>query len=255
MIMIAFVTAACTGEVGSPLNESNDEEEKQVEDVTVTIMAHIFDEERFEEFIKEPIEDKLPHITVEQIEDTPMEDLLLNDAVPDIIHIGNQGGLYSSIVEYELEVDLIELADKHDFDLERIEPSIITSFINQDPTGEGRLLAMPYNRGVRALYYNKDIFDLFGEPYPEDGMTWKETLDLASRLTATRDGVDYKGFTFDMRENDTASRLPIQQLSINFTDPETGELLFFGGFDMVRYRFPVSRLCKHSRELSFSNVL
>lgn len=226
MVMVVLVTAACAGESNSTLNERAGEEGEQAEDVTITIMTRSFDDERFAEFIKEPVEDKLPHITIERIEDTPMEDLILTDTVPDIIWIGNQGGIYSDIVEYELEVDLIELAEKHDFDMDRIEPSILTSFINQDPTGKGRLLAMPYNRGVRALYYNKDIFDLFGEPYPEDGMTWKETLELAYRLTGTRNGVDYKGFTFDMREKDTASRLPIQQLPINFTDPETGELLF-----------------------------
>src|SRR5690606_22701013 len=47
---------------------------------------------------------------------------------------------------------------------------------------EGGLTALPYSRKLFALYYNKDVFDEHDTPYPRDGMTWDEVLDLAARL-------------------------------------------------------------------------
>jgi multiple sugar transport system substrate-binding protein len=45
-----------------------------------------------------------------------------------------------------------------------------------------------------ALFYNKDIFDKFGEPYPKDGITWDAVIDKARKLSKTEDGVQYVGF-------------------------------------------------------------
>jgi multiple sugar transport system substrate-binding protein len=45
-----------------------------------------------------------------------------------------------------------------------------------------------------VTFYNKDIFNKFGAPYPKDGMMWDDYYDLAKTLTRTDGGVDYHGF-------------------------------------------------------------
>lgn len=58
-----------------------------------------------------------------------------------------------------------------------------------------QLMAAPMNSSSQVLYYNKDIFDKKGIPYPAEDkrMTWEEVRDLAEQLTS--DGV--YGFSFE----------------------------------------------------------
>ncbi|CAI6081785.1 extracellular solute-binding protein [Cohnella sp. JJ-181] len=35
---------------------------------------------------------------------------------------------------------------------------------------------------ANAMYFNKDIFDRLGTPYPTDGMNWEQTIELADRI-------------------------------------------------------------------------
>ena len=37
---------------------------------------------------------------------------------------------------------------------------------------DGKLIALPASTGYYVLYYNKDIFDRAGIPYPSNNMTW-----------------------------------------------------------------------------------
>ncbi|KRG11740.1 hypothetical protein ACA29_15285 [Lederbergia galactosidilytica] len=53
--------------------------------------------------------------------------------------------------------------------------------------------ALPFQSPRNVMYYNKDIFDMVGEPYPEVGLTWPEAVELARKLTIERDGVQYRG--------------------------------------------------------------
>ena len=41
----------------------------------------------------------------------------------------------------------------------------------------------PYRKSSWAVYYNRDLFDLRGVPYPEAGWTWEDYAETAVRLT------------------------------------------------------------------------
>ena len=47
---------------------------------------------------------------------------------------------------------------------------------------EGRYYAVPWRQDFWPLYYNRDLFDAAGVPYPEN-LTWDQYRDLAIRLT------------------------------------------------------------------------
>ena len=48
----------------------------------------------------------------------------------------------------------------------------------------GKLVALPVRTDFYILYYNKDIFDKAGIPYPSNDMTWDEYEALAGRLSS-----------------------------------------------------------------------
>ena len=54
---------------------------------------------------------------------------------------------------------------------------------------DDRMYAIPRNATAPAIWYNKDIFDRAGIPYPEKGWTWEEFIETAQTLTKRdRDG-------------------------------------------------------------------
>ena len=170
-------------------NNENENDEEDLEPVTLLMMTH-WDDGQFENRIKSHVEDKYPHITIEHIEskmDEIEEKVFAKGFQPDII--------MTSVNDYYLDMDLLldlnPLIESNDFDLDRIEPSILEYL--EEMSHDGELNGLPYIRPEYALVYNKDIFDLFGVSYPEDNMTWDEVIDLAQEVTGERNGVQYRG--------------------------------------------------------------
>ena len=48
---------------------------------------------------------------------------------------------------------------------------------------EDKIYALPFKGDVVATYYNQDLFDEAGIPYPEENFTWDELLDAAKKTT------------------------------------------------------------------------
>ncbi|HSN73789.1 MAG TPA: sugar ABC transporter substrate-binding protein [Anaerolineae bacterium] len=53
---------------------------------------------------------------------------------------------------------------------------------------DGQLWCIPQNMSSLVVYYNQDLFDAAGLPYPSDDWTWGEFLAAAQRLTVDLDG-------------------------------------------------------------------
>lgn len=52
----------------------------------------------------------------------------------------------------------------------------------------GQLMCIPQNISSLVVYYDKDLFDAAGVPYPQDGWTWDDFLATAQALTLDLDG-------------------------------------------------------------------
>jgi multiple sugar transport system substrate-binding protein len=52
----------------------------------------------------------------------------------------------------------------------------------------GELMCLPQNLSSLVVYYNRDLFDAAGVPYPEAGWTWANFLAAAQALTKDIDG-------------------------------------------------------------------
>jgi len=62
-------------------------------------------------------------------------------------------------------------------------------------TREDKLWAIPAGMDMLVLYYNRDLFDAYGVPYPESGWTWDDFLDKAKALRDPEAGVFGYGVT------------------------------------------------------------
>lgn len=76
--------------------------------------------------------------------------------------------------------NLDEWADKKKTKLtDTVTPGVL-DFLRGD--GDGPLYAIGPSFHASAMYYNKNIFDRLGIPYPTDGMNWEQTIALADRV-------------------------------------------------------------------------
>ena len=102
------------------------------------------------------------------------------DAAPDIMQIGDDA--VPSFVE---QGAFIPLDDYFPADYD---PSIYLPGLLDPGQVDGVQYLLPKDYSPVAVYYNKDIFDDAGIPYPQEGWTWDDLLDIALELTQDLDG-------------------------------------------------------------------
>jgi len=98
----------------------------------------------------------------------------IEEEKPDIIMIepaqlttlGDEGKLY----------DIENFVNEEKYNAAGLVPGLVDSM---KALGNGKLYGIPTSFYSQVIYYNKDLFDEFGVPYPTDQMTWSEIIDLA----------------------------------------------------------------------------
>lgn len=188
------------------------------EPLTLTLYSTgaTFTDVEFEAMIAGPIHAKYPNVTIERITPaattTPEE--VLSTHVPDLIF----GSVQQRVIRTGVYQDLRELIKVHEFDESRLKP-VGYDYIKDITKGKGdAVLALPFNINQHVLYYNKDIFDKFGVPYPtEEQLTWDQAIEIGKQLTRTENGVNYIGLVVD---NLTGLN---KSLGSSYLDRETGQ--------------------------------
>ncbi|WP_035155003.1 ABC transporter substrate-binding protein [Cohnella thermotolerans] len=166
--------------------------------LTLYVTSGTFTDTEFKAEIADPIHKKYPNVTIERI--TPAaqttNEEVLSTYTPDIIYSSSSS--HQDIIRAGAYEDLRELIRTHNFDTSKIKP-FLWNYVLDMTKGKGdQIYAIPYNSNQHVLYYNKDIFDKFGVPYPTgEQMTWDQTLELAKKLTRTVNGVHYVGLAVD----------------------------------------------------------
>ena len=85
---------------------------------------------------------------------------------------------------YTLDLRPYVAADLDQSIIDDWDPAQYKAFFTRD----GRQFGLPKYHGALALYYNKDVFDEYGVPYPDDTWTYDDYLDAMKRLTRDRNG-------------------------------------------------------------------
>lgn len=138
-----------------------------------------------------PLKKKYPHITVERLnrDKNPLADHIARGDEVDLITSWN--GSMSQNMDLKIYEELTPLAKNHNLSLGQFDQQALETV--KTISDDGKIYGLPYNRQFNALYYNKDIFDKFGVPYPKDGMTWEDAMELSKRLSREDGGVAYRG--------------------------------------------------------------
>jgi multiple sugar transport system substrate-binding protein len=177
--------------------------------------------EIFEQEIGARIKAKYPNVTIKTVGNgftrSNMEKLLAAGEQIDLFWIGFQESI-ADMKELGLAMDLSELIKRDKYDLSRFDDSALQMV--KDQSDKGEIFALPWQVGSAVLFYNTDLFNKFGVPYPKDGMTWSETIDLAKKVTRNDNGVQYCGLDIGL------VRHFYQQYALSPFDPKTGKATY-----------------------------
>jgi multiple sugar transport system substrate-binding protein len=190
-----IAVAGCSGGEKPP-EPSAAVQEKPPEPFKLTIYASGVKPEEFDTRFRSSLEKKFPHITFDYQTNTTgnaINNKVAQGDIPDIIRT-DAPSMKASYLDLQLGYDLTELVKKNKYDLNRFVPSFIQDNIAAGQTGALYGLPVPpYFPAV--LYYNIDLFDKFGVPYPKDGMSWDEIYDLSKRLSRVDGDKVIRGYT------------------------------------------------------------
>lgn len=176
-------------------NHDNSDELSALEEGPVTIsIGWGQGDEHWESFVAD-LNDEFPNVTLERVDGQPfdnkehLEEWILNEEIPDIVALTTNN--YELFAELELAFDMSDLIEKYNYDLDRfIERNM--DHVRMFSINNG-IQGLPYQSPRNIMFYNKDIFDAFGEDYPEAGQGWDEIIDIARKLTGERDGIEFRG--------------------------------------------------------------
>lgn len=215
LLLALFLIAACNSTETIHSNGESDEDERVeqlAEPVTIKFMRYYggFTDEDFEWYFQGKIKEALPHITVEKA-DGSLDDMIAANEVPDFFMSGLPG--ISSLREYNIMEDFNPYIKKYEINLSKYDQVALDAI--RSFSDDGQMLALPFRMNIPALFYNKDVFDAFGLPYPQEGMTWTEAEALARELTRQDGTIQYLGIW-----TGGADRMGMQ-LKLPYVDSET----------------------------------
>ncbi|CAG7644495.1 ABC transporter substrate-binding protein [Paenibacillus allorhizosphaerae] len=215
LAVTVFSLSACSGK------QSDERGKQQTGQTTEPVTIVYFNEvggTGIVESVERQVKEKFPHITLKMIQNakgSSIQEVLSSGTTPDLI--SGSLGLLWTLKDLQLLSDLTPLIQKYKFDMNRLVPNVADSVKSYSDNGD-QLLAMPFFLNNTALFYNKNIFNKFGVPYPKDGMTWEELYDVVKKVSRTADGVEYKGFQMN-----SLNIVYKDQLGLPLVDPKTNK--------------------------------
>lgn len=158
--------------------------------------------------------EKFPHIKLHVAFPSEMSisDYIATHAPLDII-FGAYTSFHGSVLNLNLQSDISDLIKEHQYDLTRLDPTIVQM---QQQIANGGMYGLPAFIGAAGLYYNIDIFDKFAVDYPFDGMIWDEVYDMAVKLTRKDGDIQYYGLA-----HDHSGYFQTNPFSLDLVDPVT----------------------------------
>ncbi|CAG7657973.1 hypothetical protein PAECIP111802_06908 [Paenibacillus allorhizosphaerae] len=195
-VLGTFVLAGCGNEAATSEGKGDtvNPDAYNNEPTTLTIYSYnasVLNEADLEELVTRAIKAKYPNITPQLIPQsaTTLDKMVASGEVPDMIL--STSYWYYDLLERGLVSDLNSFIKNEKISFSKFEPEAID--VMKSFSDKGETFGMPYSIMYNMLIYNKDIFDKFAVPYPKDGMTWEETIELAKRVTRLDQGVQYVG--------------------------------------------------------------
>ncbi|GAA4859261.1 sugar ABC transporter substrate-binding protein [Paenibacillus vulneris] len=217
-VSVLAATSACSEDnrAAEEPKDSGNELRKKLEEPTELTVFSLESPDGWNQKYGEYLKRKLPQYKITHISQTESSRLehLLSSGTHIDLYIANARSVKQQYISSNVALDMSNLVKSHQIDLSGFEPEGINQMTS--PEGAGGLYGLPISNYTMVMYYNKDIFDKLGVPYPVDGMTWEETYELAKKLTANSGEKQYLGFWISPKHY-----LRTNQLSLALVDPKT----------------------------------
>lgn len=170
-LLVGFVTCAPVNVVAKP--------------IVLWTNHRLEDEPGFEEIIRR-FESQNPGISIEwhnQVDgQVNYYDLLtvaiLGGVVPDVFYVRPGTDFQFAVNEWTYRLDSLIQRDALELQIADFIPAQIEELMH-----DGEWWALPYDFSAIGLYYNEELFDAAGVPYPQPGSTWDDIANMARRLT------------------------------------------------------------------------
>ncbi len=156
-------------------------------DVPVTLKAVYMNEQAFHQMYGNLFRAKYPNVQFEVVESIgifgegkdPVEEFanLVAEQQPDIVVMSPEQ--YELLAAEGSLADLEPLMQQSGFGTDGFVEGVVEQLRS---LGGGKLYGLAPTFNMKALYYNKSLFDQHGVPYPTDGMTWEDVFALAARF-------------------------------------------------------------------------
>ncbi|MBL7199500.1 MAG: sugar ABC transporter substrate-binding protein [Anaerolineae bacterium] len=128
-----------------------------------------------------------PDITVEPRTTRTQDTLrsLLRDREADAYVLYAYDDQFAQLYEQGDLLNLTPLIEQDErFDLSDFNPGVVGACRR-----EGEMWAIPFGVNLMVMYYNKDLFDRYGVPYPEMSWTWDDFVSAALLLRDPDEGI------------------------------------------------------------------
>jgi len=196
-----------------------------------TLKVAYFNEQAFYLQYGNAFQAMYPNMTIEvvsleqvfQAEDPVSEmEKMLGEQQPDVLHLTEDQ--YAALAEKGLLYDLDAAIKQDEFDLDSFYPAVVELL---KARGGGKLYGLSPSFSSQALYFNKGMFDQYNIPYPRDGMSWEEVLQLAARFPAQKDGDNAThGLAQSSQANDLFAliRMIGEAKGLSYADADAGQV-------------------------------
>jgi len=215
VVCLAVILSGCAGQ--ETADNAGKKAELPPEPVTLKInnFNTVISQEVIDNHIVAPIKKKYPHISFEfldQLKGSTLQNLITSGNVPDIVFTDYPN--LSGLLEFDYPQDLNEFVKAKRIGLDNVNPQMIEG--GKRIGAKGELYALPFYMDRMMLFYNKDLFEKFGVPYPTDDMKVDEFVGLVKRMTRLDGGVQYAGMrTINLHTTGMQWGYPV-------IDPKTG---------------------------------
>lgn len=184
ILLLSVAIAGCNGSGGK---EEGSGIEAFDADGEAAIKVMFYDEQAFFREYGSMFQMKYPNVEIEVVSTQSLYtaegdlkeamDKLIEEQKPDVLMLGSAD--YQRLSEEGKLVNLDQVVAQHEFDIENLHPALVETLKQQ---GNGALYGLAPTMGAEVVFYNKQLFDEFGVPYPTDQMSWDQLFELAQRF-------------------------------------------------------------------------
>lgn len=123
-----------------------------------------------------------------------IQTMVAGNSAPDVFYLAHT----SEFINYADKGNLLDLTgyinEDKKFNVSDFFPQAIDMLKHK-----GRIYGVPNSVSVFCLYYNKDLFDLEGIPYPDKNWGWNKLKDTCIKLTKKQNGIKNQfGISFNI---------------------------------------------------------